>query len=428
MIANANSKIKDEPRSPVHVVYGGAHLFKSDTPHKLGKIAVNTLKTYAASPTEFAAAMGLNLGKSSEFTEAIHKRTIQKLRTEPVEDFRIDFEDGYGFRPAEEEDSHAVSAANELAAAFNQGTITSFSGIRVKPLGPETRERSERTLRIFLESFFHGTAGKLPANFVVTLPKITDRDEVKRLAGRLEEIEENVGMEAGSIGVELMIETPRAIFDYKGRPAPPRLVRAAKGRCRSVHFGAYDYTSLLGIAAPHQGIAHEACDFARQVMLASLAPLGVRLSDSVTTELPVPPHKGDSLSEDQTRQNFNAVHAGWAKHFANVTRSMVNGFYQSWDLHPNQLPARFAAVYTFFLKSAEMQGRRLRGFIQRASQANLTGNVFDDAASAHGLMNFFRQGMDCGALTLGEIEKLTELSVEELRRGRFSQIIEKRRT
>lgn len=414
-------------RSPVHVVYGGAHLFKSDTPKKLGRIALNTLGAYAAASPKFAAAVGLDPETASEFAETIYRRTIQKLQTEPVEDFRIDFEDGYGFRPDEEEDSHAASAAKELAASFDEGTITAFSGIRIKSLAVETRERSVRTLRIFLETFLARTTGKLPADFVVTLPKITCPDEVKRLVDLLEEIEETDGLADGSIGIEIMIETPQAVIDHKGRFAPSRLVRAAGGRCRSVHFGAYDYTSLLGISASRQGIDHDACNFARQAMLVSLAPLGIRLSDSVTTQLPVPPNRGDSLSEDQISQNSEVVHAAWRKHFENVTRSMANGFYQSWDLHPNQLPTRFAAVYAFFLESFEIQGRRLRGFIEKASQANLTGSVFDDAASARGLINFFRQGVDCGALTADEVEKAGGLTLGELRRGSFSEIIENRR-
>jgi len=46
-----------ESRSPVHVVYGGANLFKSDTPQKLGKLALKSLETYAANFVEFAQAM-----------------------------------------------------------------------------------------------------------------------------------------------------------------------------------------------------------------------------------------------------------------------------------------------------------------------------------------------------------------------------------
>jgi hypothetical protein len=416
-----------ESRSPVHVVYGGAHLFNSSTPQKLGRIALATLDRYAASSSEFASAIGLTKDESAEFTETVYQRTLHKLQNEPVEDFRIDFEDGYGFRINEEEDAHSVSGANELASSFLDGSITAFSGFRIKPLAPETYERSVRTLNVFLKTFLERTSGRLPENFVVTLPKITNKDEVKILAKLLDEIEENAGLEQGKIGVELMIETPQGVIDYKGRIAPPRLVKAADGRCRSVHFGAYDFTSLLGIAATHQSISHESCNFARQAMLVSLSPLGIRLSDSVTTEMPVPPHKGDPLSEDQLKQNREVVHSAWKTHFTNVTRSMINGFYQSWDLHPNQLPSRYAAVYSFFLSSLKRQGERLRGFIEKSTQATLTGNVFDDAASAQGIVNFFRRGIDCGAFSAEEAETASGLTSDEIRRGSFLEIMNRRR-
>jgi citrate lyase beta subunit len=409
-------------RSPVHVVYGGAHLYRADTPQKLGRLALGTLESYAPTAAEFAEMIGLPEDSPAEVLNSVYLRTLDKLRTEPVEDFRIDFEDGYGFRHGEEEDEHARSAAKQLAAAFLGGTLTPFSGIRIKPLAPETRERSERTLNVFLRMFFEQTGGKIPDNFVVTLPKVSDREEVKHLARLLGKVEESAAIEEARIGIEIMIETPRAVIDYKGRFAPPRLVKAADGRCRSVHFGAFDYTSLLGISASHQGIEHPACDFARQAMLVSLSPLGVRLSDSVTTQLPVPAHKSETLSDEQANENRESVRAGWRIHFDNVRRSMKNGFYQSWDLHPNQLPARYAAVYSFFQEAMLAQGTRLRAFIDKAAQASLTGNVFDDAASVHGIVNFFQRGIDCGALTIAEATAATGLTAEEIRCGSFSEL------
>jgi hypothetical protein len=229
-----------------------------------------------------------------------------------------------------------------------------------------------------------------------------------------------------SIGIELMIEHPSALFGKKGKPALRSLVDAAKGRCTSAHFGAYDYTASLGIAASHQHLRHDACNFARQMMLASLAPVGIRLSDSVTTQMPIAVHKGPQLSEAQKADNKESIVSGWRTHFENVTHSMINGFYQSWDLHPNQLVARYAAVNAFFLETLDAQALRLRTFIEKATQATLTGNTFDDAASAQGLINFFLRGIDCGALKEDEIVS-TGLSVAELRSASFLEIIENRR-
>jgi citrate lyase beta subunit len=409
------------PRSPVHVVYGGAHLFKSDTPAKLGKLALRSLKTYAPEVEEFAAAMGLD--ESKKLSHAIYKKTVDKLEHEPVEDFRIDFEDGYGFRPDEEEDGDAVRASNELAKALLNKTVTPFSGFRIKSFAPETHARGVRTLNLFLENFFKKTKSRLPENFVVTLPKISDPKEVAELGRRLARFESDNRLAPLSIGIEIMIETPRSIVDEKGRIAIASLVEAAGGRCTSAHFGAYDYTSALGISAAHQHLRHEACNYARQMMLVTLAPLGVRLVDSVTTRMPVPIHKDAKLTDEQKSENRFSVHTGWLEHFENVTASMSNGFYQSWDLHPNQLIARYAAVYAFFLRSRDADAARLRGFVEKATQANLTGHTFDDAASANGLMNFFRLGMDCGAFSPAEIKKATSLSAHELKSKRFEFLV-----
>lgn len=439
-------------RSPVHVVYGGAHLFKAGTPRKLGDIALNTLEANSNNIVDFAMAVGLpdadvlassqkDPGTIAKFFEsapdnlrtedrpawlaaAVHHRTRSKLHNEPVEDFRIDFEDGYGYRPDEEEDRHATAAALELATAFREKTITTFSGFRVKSYSAETRERAKRTLNIFLDTLLDATDRTIPENFVVTLPKVTDRKEVSELHQDLRSIEKKAGLKKGCIGIEIMIEHPLAIIDRKGECALKKLVEAAKGRCVAAHFGAYDYTASLGVAASHQSIDHPACDFARQMMLVALSPLGIRLSDSVTTELPVPLHKGNGLSEQQAAANRSAVHSGWKVHFQNVRRSMANGFYQSWDLHPNQLVARYAAVFSFFLETADAQAERLRGFLDKATQATLTGKAFDDAATATGIMNFFRQALDCGALTEDEVRTATGLSADELRNSSFKALFE----
>lgn len=439
-------------RSPVHVMYGGANLFKSRTPRKLGDIALTSLETYSKTFVEFATAIGLhgaeNLPKSTKevaglekaflkdplrlktenysawFAATVYSRTAAKLKAEPVEDFRIDFEDGYGFRSDAEEDADAVAAADELAVAFKEGTITAFTGFRVKSYAAETRERAKRTLKVLLETFFRKSNDRLPPNFVVTLPKVTNKKEVAELCRDLKKIEKTAGLKGGSVKIEIMIEHPLAIIDKKGNLALKDLVAAARSRCVAAHFGAYDYTASLGIAASHQGVAHPACDFARQMMLVSLGPLGIRLSDSVTTQLPVRVHKGGKLSKTQQAENKAAVVAGWQAHFNNVRRSMADGFYQSWDLHPNQLVARYAAVYSFFLEAADAQAARLRAFIEKATTATLTGNAFDDAATVMGIVNFFRQGHDCGALSEAEIKTATGLTVAELKIGSFKELAE----
>jgi citrate lyase beta subunit len=449
------AKINAPTRSPVHVVYGGAHLFKADTPQKLGGIALKSLETYAPNFVEFADAMWLKgcemlpqsakgvadlekqLRKNSSkikadnyaawFAWTIYQRTFEKLKNEPVEDFRIDFEDGYGFRTDAEEDADAIASALKLAEAYKSNSITHFSGFRIKSYAAETRERAVRTLKLFFDTLLQATRKNLPGNFVVTLPKVSDKKEVADLCKHLKKIEKDHGLPVGSIKIEVMIEHPLAIVDKKGNIALLSIIDAARGRCTSAHFGAFDYTASLGIAASHQHLRHDACNFARQMMLIALSPIGIRLSDSVTTQMPVPIHKGAKLSNAQMSENKKSVISGWRTHFNNVTHSMIDGFYQSWDLHPNQLVARYAAVYAFFLEAVDEQASRLKAFVEKATQANLTANTFDDAATAQGLINFFLRGIDCGALTESEVAGATSLSIDELRSSSFSFIIEGRR-
>ena len=394
-------------------------MFSAETSRKLGKIAVHALKTYGPDVDEFAAAFGLN--ESKKLVNAIYRKTVDKLSREPIEDFRIDFEDGYGFRPDVEEDADAIKSSSELAKSVVRKSVTPFCGFRVKAFAPETHARGVHTLNLFLDNFLTKTKGKLPSNFVVTLPKVSHRDEVAELSRRLTRIESDAHLPPNSIGIEIMIETPRAIIDEKGRVGLAGLIEASTGRCKAAHFGAYDYTSALGISGAHQHLRHEACNFARQMMLVTLSPLGVRVVDSVTSRLPVVIHKEAKLTEGQKDDNRQSVHAGWREHFENVTSSMANGFYQSWDLHPNQLVARYAAVYAFFLRSRDTDGARLSGFVEKATQANMTGSTFDDAASANGLMNFFRLGLDCGAFSPAEIKKATSLSAGEIRTLSFDK-------
>jgi citrate lyase beta subunit len=442
-------------RTPVHVVYGGADRFSADTPRKLGRIALDSLKAFAPNFAAFATAFQLHgyqhlptfpravkeleaslkaapdkikkKDRAAWFAWTVHQKTLAKLRTEPVEDFRIDFEDGYGFRSEEEEDGHAVSAATELAAAFKKRKTTAFAGFRIKSLAPGTYGRAIRTLELFLATLLDQTDRKLLDGFVVTLPKVTDAKQVKDLARRLSKIEKDRKIAKDSIGIELMIETPDAIFDKRGRAAVPSLIKASRGRCRSFHFGAYDYTAALGISASFQDIRHPACSFARSVIQAACAGSGVRVVDSVTTQIPVPVHRDEILTEAQTAENRRSVHAGWLKHFQNVSASMADGFYQSWDLHPNQLVARYAAVYGFFLTEMDAQAARLKTFLGKATQASLTGNTFDDAASAQGIVNFFRNGFDCGAFGDEEIKQAIGLTSADLRAS-FSELASARRS
>jgi citrate lyase beta subunit len=415
-------------RQPVHTFYGGAHLFKPDTTAKLGAIALRTLREYAPDAAALAGALGLDFA----LTTRIYPRIVDKLEREPIEDYRLDFEDGFGHRPDEEEDAVARLAAANVAAGLAEGRLPAGIGIRIKTLSEETLERrSLRTFDIFLSALVSATGGTLPGGFVVTLPKITAPDQVARLAAACATFEHAHRLPAGVLRLEIMVETPQSVFLPDGRVALPSLIAQGGGRIVAAHFGAYDYTAALGITAAHQHMMHPACDFARQMMQVSLAGTDVWLSDGATNVMPIPPHKaspGGALSNAEQAANTAVVQNAWRSHASQIHHSLVNGFYQGWDLHPAQLPTRFAAVYAFFLDGLAPASARLKNFVQKAAQATLVGEVFDDAATGQGLLNYFLRAMNCGAVSEAEAVELSGLTVGEIRSRSFAAIIEGRRS
>jgi citrate lyase beta subunit len=413
-------------RQPVHTVYGGAHLFKADTAVRLGRLALAALHEYA--PDGDALARALDLAPNVD-AALVRSRVIAKLEREPVEDFRIDFEDGYGNRPDAEEDGHAASVATELAAGAAAGTLPPFIGIRIKPLSKELHGRSLRTLDIFVSTLAAATRRALPSNFVITVPKVMAPGQVAAVARAGALLEQRLKLKSGALKLELMIETPQSILGAGGSSPLRALVAAGGGRVLGAHFGTYDYTALCGITASWQHMRHPVCDFAKHMMQVALAQSGVRLSDGATNIMPVAPHRapaGGTLTDGQKRENAESVHRAWKVHFDDAMHSLVHGYYQGWDLHPAQLPTRYAAVYSFFLSSLPAATTRLRNFVDKAAQATLVGDVFDDAATGQGLLNFFIRGLSSGAITLDEA-RATGLSIEELQGRSFLRILEGRR-
>ena len=447
-------------RQPVHTVYGGAHLFKADSAARLGALARRSLDQFAPDFLTFARALSLpgceqlpetiedatelvatlenNSGavrrgnKTAWLAHAIYNRVNEKLRREPVEDFRIDFEDGYGNRPDEEEDGHAVSAATEVAEGLANGTLPPFIGIRIKPFTEELRVRSVRTLDIFVTTLVEKSGGQLPQNFVVTQPKITIPEQVAALAHLFELLESKTGLAKGSLKLEMMIETTQSIIDSRGEINLPLLAAAARGRCIAAHFGTYDYTASCSITAAHQHMMHPACDFAKHMMQVAFAGTGIWLSDGATNIMPVAPHRfregGPPLTPEQIADNRAVVHRAWKLHYGHIQHSLEGAFYQGWDLHPAQLPTRYAAVYAFFLESLDAASERLKNFVEKAAKATLVGDVFDDAATGQGLLNYFLRAINCGALTEEEAVELSGLTVAELRSGSFVKILNNRQS
>ena len=399
----------DSPqRQPVHTVYGGAHLFAADTAPRLGAIARRALEEHAPDARALAEVFEIDLS----LADRMYPRIVDKLTREPVEDLRIDFEDGFGNRPDDEEDSHALRTASEVARASSGGTLPPAIGIRIKPLNEELKRRSMRTFDLFLTRLLEHTSGQLPPNFVVTLPKITAPEQVTALASVCDAFEYWHELPPGTLRFEVMIETTQAIFSADGAIALPRFIAEGGGRIVTAHFGTYDYTAACNITAAHQHMRHPACDFARHVMQVTLAGTGIRLSDGATNVMPIGP--------------VEIVRRAWRLHFGHVQHSLMSGFYQGWDLHPAQLPSRYTAVYAFFLDGLEAASERLKNFVVKAAQATLVGDVFDDAATGQGLLNYFLRAMNCGAITEAEAVEMSGLTLDELRSRSFVKILQGR--
>jgi len=440
-------------RQPVHTVYGGANLYKYDSAAKMGDIALRSLRTYAPDFTVLARVLELDgfdklpreekqisklyqeLSSMNETERknhpawlpyTVYTKVVAKLEREAVEDFRIDFEDGFGNRPDEEEDATAVNAALELAKAMKEKSTSPFIGIRIKPFTEDLKARGVRTLDIFLSTLLTETKGKLPENFVVMLPKVTIPEQMQSLVKFFEIIEKEFKMPAGSLKMEMMVEATQAIMDKDGVNPLRGLIMAGEGRCIAAHFGTYDYTASSNITAKYQTMDHPVCDFAHHMTKVALAGTGIFLSDGATNVMPIGPHKGDSLSEEQENENREIVHRAWKLCYGHSMHSLKNGFYQGWDLNPAQLPMRYAAVYTFFLESYEDAALRLRHFVDRAAQATLSGDIFDDAATGQGLLNYFLRALNSGAITEEEVQ-ITGLTLDEIRTRSFYRILQGRR-
>ena len=412
-------------RQPVHTVYGGAQLFDADSVPKLGAIALRALDEYAPDTATLGDALAIG---DHPALDTIARRVREKLALEPIEDFRIDFEDGYGNRPDAEEDHHAGVVAAEVLKGMTAGTLSPFIGMRVKPLNEELRSRSIRTLDLVMTALARGDG--IPERWIVTVPKVTIIEQIDYVVAVFRSLERKLGLTAGTLRFEVMVETPQIVLDESGTSLLPRILDASDGRLRGAHFGTYDYTAGINITAAHQRMRHPACDFAKHFMQVAFAGTDVWLSDGSTTVMPVPIHragKGESLTADQRKENAASVHAAWKLHFDDIRHSLAGGFYQGWDLHPAQLVTRYAALYSFFLEGIDAAGVRLRNFVSKAAQATLVGDVFDDAATGQGLLNFFLRGINSGAITEDEALRMTGLTPDEFRSRSFVRIMKGRK-
>ncbi len=345
-------------RQPVHTCYVPADA-----------VVPGLARTWGAAALAALDEHGLpDLGLDPALVEELLPRVREKLAREPVEDLRVDAEDGYRGTAAAEDDDVVRAAA---AVAADPAAPPSV-GIRAKSLEGPTRRRGVRSLDLFLGALSAGGAGRA----VVTLPKVTDVEQVRAFLPVLDALEAAHGV---AVDLELQVETPQAVLAADGGLAAARLVHAAGPRLTGLHYGTYDYSAALGIAAAHQSSDHPAADLAKLVMQLAVAGTGARAVDGSTNRLPVGP----------TAQ----VHEAWQVHAGLVGRALARGLYQGWDLHPAQLVTRYTATYAFFRAALPAAAARLGAYLDRVE-----AGVLDEPATARALAGVLLRGRDCGAL------------------------------
>ncbi len=213
-------------RQPVHTVYVPGDVFEPGTLRSWGDQALAALDEHAPDAASFAAVLGI----PEELAGPVHDRVRAKLEREPVEDLRIDFEDGYGPRPDAEEDAAAARAARLVSEAYANGTAAPYMGIRMKCMEAGVRDRGIRTTDVFLTGLME--AGGLPDGLVLTLPKVTYPEQVTAFVRLLEAFEKAHGLDAGRLGFEIQIETSQSILAADGTAAVARMIDASRSRSR----------------------------------------------------------------------------------------------------------------------------------------------------------------------------------------------------
>ncbi|MCG8416752.1 MAG: phosphoenolpyruvate kinase [Proteobacteria bacterium] len=406
---------------PVHTLYWGAHRCGPNIVGALGQMARETWSRYAATPETLAEVLGMG----AEMAAQVHARVSAKLEREPIEDLRVDFEDGYGLRSDCEEDAAAVAAGRQIGEELALGNSARRFGIRIKALTETLARRGIETLELFTEGLVAGHGGQLPPGFVVTLPKVTVVEQLEAMDVLLQRLEASLGVAQDSIGLEFMIEVPHAVFDGEGRLVLPRLLARAGRRLLGVHLGVYDFTAASEIVASRQAMDHPACDLVRGLMRLSYSGSGRMLSAGSTNVLPIPPHRGSGLNSTQLGENAAAVHDAWRCSQAQILHTLERGYYHGWDLHPAQVPVRFAACYRFYREDYAAMAARMASYLEQATAATDDGAVLDDVATGQALLDFFRRGYACGAFDAVEITR-AGLTIDELAEARFADLLHTR--
>ncbi len=409
---------------PSGTLYGGAQRFRVGALSKLGERVIEAVDTFVASDDEFAACFGMPTYSS---VTTMRERLRASLVRAPLEDVRVDFEDGYGPHGDTDEDAHAIAAGEALAEVRDHGWPLR-TGFRIRSLERATATRALRTLAIVVDTMVRAgwRAGGEPLR--ITVPKVVHEDELSIAARALDVLEQEHGLAPRSFVVEAMVETPQALLDDEGRVPLSRWKLAAGGRLAALHFGAFDFTASLGVPARSQSLDHAACVHARAVMSLVGAREELEVSDGSFLEIPVGPYRDALPGSVEDRENREVVHRAFRHHAERVRRQLAEGYRQGWDLHPAQVVSRRAAILTTYAEGRDHVLRRMDSFLAAGAQAVRTGTAFDDAASARALLSELRRGLRLGLDDADLVSAFLCVHVDDLLNASLLDLARRRRT
>jgi citrate lyase beta subunit len=356
---------------PAHTVYVSAADVDVDTPER-----------WAAAAGRLESSPVVADLATDDVRAIAHARLIEN----PIEDLRIDLEDGYGWRSDAAEDADATRAGTILADWVKRRPYAPrIAGVRAKGLGAAERGRGIRSLERVLDG-----AGGVPPGFVITIPKLRDVRQVDAVSVMCAGFEHAHGLTEGALKVELQVEIPQAILGPDGRATVAEAIHRGTPRVVGLHYGTYDYSAACGIVSAQQSLEHPVADHAKAVMQVAAAQTGVWVSDGSTQVMP-------TGTPEQ-------IDAALRRHHRLVTRSLERGFYQGWDMHPGHLVTRWLAVTGFFRSAMPAAATRLQAYFERRS-----GDVVDEPATAMSLALVIRRGLAARAFAADEVATIAPL-------------------
>ena len=304
----------DGRRQPVHTVYVPADRYHPDLPAQWGAAAAACVEA-RRDRGGLAAPPGWIDGSPPRSPLA----SCAKLAAEPIEDLRLDFEDGYGPRPDDEEDARRRGDGEPLADAAPPGprrrcrpAVQVLRGADPPPRATHPRPVPRHPAR---------RPAACPTGWSSRCPRSARSSQVAGHGRRSAGGSRRRRTPRRSLRFEIQVETPQLIIGADGtRP----VAAADPRRWRAGHRPALRHLRLQRLAAasprPTRPCDHPAADFAKQV------DAGGRRR-----------HRGAPVRRLHQRaagRRPAQVHAAWRLHAGLVRRALERGFYQGWDLHP----------------------------------------------------------------------------------------------